>query len=124
MDPSGKLLSSWSESSPLVLNISQKNVTKLSNDSQDTQSQTSITGTSPAAQPQEQEEVPQGDKLEVVSNNTPLYEDRNPSSREIESMQKGEILIRISTNGLWHRVYCPAHGTYGWVLTFNVRAIQ
>jgi len=124
VDPSGKLLSSWSKSYPLVLNISQKNVTKLSNDSQDTQSQTSITGTSPAAQPQEQEEVPQGDKLEVVSNNTPLYEDRNPSSREIESMQKGEILIRISTNGLWHRVYCPAHGTYGWVLTFNVRAIQ
>jgi len=69
----------------------------------------------PAAQP------PQGDQLEVISNNTPLYENNNLSSTELVSLKKGEILIRVSTSGLWYKVYYPGTKSNGWVLTFNVK---
>ncbi len=68
--------------------------------------------------------APEGNKLEVVSNNTPLYETNDPSSKEMLSLKKGEVLIQVGENGLWYNVYYPPTGTNGWVLTFNVKNLK
>jgi len=68
--------------------------------------------------------VPEGNKLEVVSNNTPLYESNDPSSKEMLSLKKGEVLIQVGENGLWFNVYYPVTGANGWVLTFNVKNLK
>ena len=68
--------------------------------------------------------VPEGNKLEVVSNNTPLYETNDPSSKEMLSLKKGEVLIQVGENGLWYNVYYPTTGANGWVLTFNVKNLK
>jgi len=65
--------------------------------------------------------VPEGETLEVVRSNTPLYEENSPSSSEIAILKKGEKLVRINTAGFWYRVFYPVGGKYGWVLNFNVK---
>ena len=81
-------------------------------------------GTQETAAPAANEPVPEGKNLEVMRNNTPLYEDSNPSSAEILSLNKGDSLIHVKTNGLWHQVYYPTGGKYGWVLSFNVKIVE
>ncbi|MBW7996139.1 MAG: hypothetical protein FVQ81_06115 [Candidatus Glassbacteria bacterium] len=133
VDSAGNLLSSWSE--PSILNVerqgnSARDTLTSSSQSQETQSaQTSVpagdeSASAAASKPAQngQQAAPSGKGLEVSSNNTPLYEQNNPSSHEIASLQKGEKLILVVTNGLWHNVYYPMGGKYGWVLSFNVIA--
>ena len=83
-----------------------------------------VSGQSQSEQTEAAEPPPEGESLEVIRNNTPLYEQNNPSSAEIASLEKGEQLVRVETNGLWYRVFYPVGGKYGWVLNFNVKASE
>jgi hypothetical protein len=118
VDSVGNLISSWSKPSRLVLN--EASITK----SQALPPAEKASGPSQIEQTEAAQPSPEGESLEVIRNNTPLYEQNSPSSSEIATLQKGEKLVRVSTNGLWYRVFYPVGGKYGWVLNFNVKSSE
>ncbi|MEA1996710.1 MAG: hypothetical protein U9N45_03695, partial [Gemmatimonadota bacterium] len=134
LDENGGIISSWSEPSRLVVKSSPERVPdspeKAKTASPDTPvsiqdpDETPTAAAGQADQPVATQTPPDGKNLEVVSKNTPVYKTRDPSSREIFTLQKGETLVRILTDGLWYRVYYPQQKQYGWVLSFNVRNID
>ncbi len=135
VDSAGNLLSGWSE--PSYFSIKSpgfaKSSTTLSSpaaaQAQPSAQEPDTTGSSqtntateqePQAAEQVQKAQPSGKNLVVTRNNEPLYEQNNPSSPEIASLQKGDKLIHVSSDGLWYRVYYPLGLKYGWVLSFSV----
>jgi len=121
IDSAGNMLSAWSEPSYVSIQNPGESPSPTSSSTVEQPVQQS---TSSVPSQQNEEPVPKspptGKNMEVSRNNTPLYEENNPSSPEIASLQKGEKLIHVSSDGLWHRVYYPLGSKYGWVLSFNV----
>ncbi len=120
VDSAGNMLSAWSKPSY----ISMQRPGKASSSTGPATAQQSVQTDAPSDSAQQQEQAPEapptGKNMEVNQNNTPLYEENNPSSPEIASLQKGEKLIHVDSDGLWRHVYYPLGGKYGWVLSFNV----
>jgi hypothetical protein len=134
VDSAGNLLTNWSK--PAVMNVlreetitrrpeaqpqpqpapAQTNAVAAQQVDSSAAKDSTAAGATPPA--------PTGKNLEVSRNNTPLYERNNPSSPEIASLQKGEKLIHVRTEGLWQNVYYPAGAISGWVLSFNVTGIN
>jgi len=124
----GNLVSLWSEPSRLVLDEAAiakfQQASPATAETASAEIGTAVSGEAQIEQAEVVQPPPEGESLEVVRNNTPLYEQNNPSSDEIATLKKGEKLIRLETNGLWHRVFYPVGGKYGWVLNFNVKSAQ
>jgi len=125
VDSADNLMSSWSKPSRLVL--TEASITKSQASAPAENASTgagTVSGQYQIDQTEAAQPVAEVELFEVIKNNTPLYEQNSPSSSEIAFLQKGEKLVRVSTNGLWHRVYYPVGGKYGWVLDFNVKSSE
>ncbi|MCE5270355.1 dockerin type I domain-containing protein [bacterium] len=64
--------------------------------------------------------APEGKELRVATDKSPLYADKSLSSTELASLNKGDSLILVSSDGMWNRVYYAPKRTYGWVLNINI----
>ena len=126
-DSDGNLISSWSKSSRLVLSeapAARPQASLATPETAPAEPAATVPGQSGIEQTEQTgpaQPVPEGELLEVVRSNTPLYEENSPSSSEIATLKKGEKLVRINTAGFWYRVFYPVGGKYGWVLNFNVK---
>ncbi|MFH1071146.1 MAG: dockerin type I repeat-containing protein [Candidatus Glassbacteria bacterium] len=125
VDGTGKLVSSWSKPARITVQKPAAAAPAVSE-----RRPAAVTAETPAGPPDTSaapagEKPPEGGKsLEVVSNNIPLYQLNNPSSPEVVTLNKGDLLIHVETNGLWYRVYYPVGGKYGWLLSFSVKNVE
>ena len=112
VDSSGQMLGNWSKPAQIA-KVEKTPVVAVSSERSD--------GGGIIKSKQQFEISPDAVRLEVVSNNTPLYKNREPSSSEVASLKSGDILVKVGGDGLWYQVFFPQIGEYGWVLTYNVR---
>ena len=125
-DSQGNLLSPWSEPARLALNEPATEDTparRVLNEAAMTYSSANLPAELSGDTLQPVQPPPEGKKLVVISINTPLYSESNPSSEELYTLKKGEplIFVRNSADRLWQYVFYPAGGKYGWVFAYNVK---
>jgi hypothetical protein len=119
-DSSGALLSLWSKPAGWKNTRAKKADTSAAGQNQAVSAPAQQTAQAASAP----EPPPQGKSIRVENSNTPLYKDKSPSGNEVTTLKKGETLILIQRDGMWNRVYYPAKGLYGWVLSYNVKDIE
>ena len=142
IDTAGNLLSDWSKPAMLTV-LPEQVLSRLTQKTAATKAAAAPDQAQPAGQPATDaaqdtsqmestataaaadgsEPPPAGNTLQINAK-TPLYEENKPSSRELATLEKGEQLIHISTNGLWERVYYPRGKQRGWVLSFYVDSVN
>lgn len=133
VDSAGNLLSGWSEPAMLDIKYQDKSQEPSQPDVQTAQGQSvqSNSTSQAAGGPRQQDSTAavkegpaqvslSGNTVVVNSDNTILFENNNPSSSELASLEEGDKLIHVSTAGLWYKVYYPKGGKEGWVLSWSV----
>ena len=131
VDFDGNLISSWSEPSHLKISPAPETSSQQMEKGEISTATSSLTGAGAAGDTLAgrtneglAEPPPKGKNLVVFQKNTPLYENKSISSQDILTLKKGEYLIQVSTDGLWYYVFSTVHSKYGWVLSFNVQAVE
>ena len=63
-------------------------------------------------------------RLTVKKKSIPLYKEKSLSSDELGTLNQGDLLLLMSSDGLWYRVSIPGQQKEGWVFSDNVEPVN